>query len=205
MKALFIIVMLLAALFAYGCTSLDGSGGAVPSANGSGSNASACNASAGYAWCGPQQKCLLGGAAACTGAAAPAACTKEARICPDGSSVARTGADCEFALCPPGNYTLYGWIVIGPLCPAEPCSAAFDYRGARVNVYNAAGKGIYAQANASQKGFYGLALIPGDYTVNVTNSSGSQFGLPGLDYTQKISIEKGRAYEMDFSIDTGIR
>jgi hypothetical protein len=28
------------------------------------------------------------------------ACTKEAKICPDGSSVGRTGPNCEFAECP---------------------------------------------------------------------------------------------------------
>lgn len=27
-------------------------------------------------------------------------CTKEAKICPDGSSVARSGYNCEFAACP---------------------------------------------------------------------------------------------------------
>jgi hypothetical protein len=29
-----------------------------------------------------------------------AACTEEAKVCPDGSSVARTGPNCEFAECP---------------------------------------------------------------------------------------------------------
>lgn len=29
-----------------------------------------------------------------------AVCTFEARICPDGSSVGRSGPNCEFALCP---------------------------------------------------------------------------------------------------------
>ncbi len=28
------------------------------------------------------------------------ACTQEAKICPDGSAVSRTGPNCEFALCP---------------------------------------------------------------------------------------------------------
>ncbi len=28
------------------------------------------------------------------------ACTQEAKICPDGSFVGRTGPDCEFAKCP---------------------------------------------------------------------------------------------------------
>lgn len=31
------------------------------------------------------------------------ACTMEAKLCPDGSSVGRTGPDCEFAECPPNN------------------------------------------------------------------------------------------------------
>lgn len=30
----------------------------------------------------------------------PVACTQEAKICPDGSSVGRTGPNCEFAVCP---------------------------------------------------------------------------------------------------------
>jgi hypothetical protein len=32
--------------------------------------------------------------------AKPVACTQEAKICPDGSSVGRTGPNCEFAPCP---------------------------------------------------------------------------------------------------------
>ncbi|MCY1060414.1 hypothetical protein [Nannocystis sp. SCPEA4] len=31
---------------------------------------------------------------------APQACTKEAKVCPDGSIVGRTGPSCEFAPCP---------------------------------------------------------------------------------------------------------
>ncbi len=31
---------------------------------------------------------------------APIACTEEAKVCPDGSSVGRTGPECEFAACP---------------------------------------------------------------------------------------------------------
>lgn len=49
-------------------------------------------------------------AAAVAGACAPkkdttnpdgaTACTEEAKVCPDGSSVSRQGPDCEFAACP---------------------------------------------------------------------------------------------------------
>ncbi|MFZ3057735.1 MAG: hypothetical protein WA092_01685 [Minisyncoccales bacterium] len=30
-------------------------------------------------------------------------CTQEAKICPDGSAVGRTGPNCEFAVCPLNN------------------------------------------------------------------------------------------------------
>ncbi|MDC0721391.1 hypothetical protein [Nannocystis bainbridge] len=43
---------------------------------------------------------------------APKACTKEAKVCPDGSTVGRTGPDCEFAACPEGSET--------PETPEEP-------------------------------------------------------------------------------------
>ena len=35
----------------------------------------------------------------------PVACTTEAKICPDGSSVGRTGPTCEFAQCPDSSTT----------------------------------------------------------------------------------------------------
>lgn len=33
------------------------------------------------------------------------ACTQEARLCPDGSAVGRTGPNCEFPACPENNIT----------------------------------------------------------------------------------------------------
>ena len=35
-----------------------------------------------------------------SGCSVPKACTKEAKLCPDGSSVGRTGPNCEFSPCP---------------------------------------------------------------------------------------------------------
>jgi predicted lipoprotein with Yx(FWY)xxD motif len=54
-----------------------------------------CKASAGYSWCEAKQKCIRPFEENCT-----QACTAEAKICPDGSAVGRTGPDCEFAPCP---------------------------------------------------------------------------------------------------------
>lgn len=38
-----------------------------------------------------------------TSSSMPIACTEEAKICPDGSSVGRSGPNCEFAKCPTSN------------------------------------------------------------------------------------------------------
>ena len=39
----------------------------------------------------------------------PVACTQEAKICPDGSAVGRTGPNCEFAECPVVSDKTAGW------------------------------------------------------------------------------------------------
>lgn len=40
-----------------------------------------------------------------------AACTKELKVCPDGTGVGRTGSNCEFAACP--NVSFYGELSVG--------------------------------------------------------------------------------------------
>lgn len=47
-----------------------------------------------------------------------AACTEEAKVCPDGSSVGRTGPHCEFAACP-GEETAKP--VTCPITEVKPC------------------------------------------------------------------------------------
>lgn len=58
-----------------------------------------------------------------------AGCTKEAKICPDGTTVGRTGPDCEFAECPhaeQGEGIIFGREA-GELCGLEP-STKCPYR-----------------------------------------------------------------------------
>ncbi len=235
MKAFLAIAIVFAALVAFGCVLQNNNGGTPPPVIvGNDSDAHGCKASAGYSWCDVLQKCIRTWEENCTNATLPQACTMEAKLCPDGSAVGRQGPNCEFApcpracteeakVCPDGrsvgrqgptcefapcptpNYTLYGKVTIGPLCPVEPCSRTFDYTGVRVNVYDAASKNRVAQASADFRGYYGVNLEAGNYLVNVTDTAGNSFGLPRLDYTQSISIVKGRTIEMDFDIDTGIR
>jgi len=56
-----------------------------------------CIGSAGYSWCEAKQKCIRIWEENCT---TSTACTEEAKLCPDGSAVGRTGPNCEFAPCP---------------------------------------------------------------------------------------------------------
>lgn len=46
---------------------------------------------------------LVGGRSANAPTEEPVACTAEAKLCPDGSTVGRTGPNCEFAPCPEVN------------------------------------------------------------------------------------------------------
>lgn len=66
----------------------------------------------------------------------PVACTEEAKVCPDGSAVGRTGPDCSFAPCPqmeePKPCTLEAKVCpdgstvgrTGPDCSFAPCPVA---------------------------------------------------------------------------------
>ena len=51
----------------------------------------------------------------------PVACTKEAKQCPDGSYVGRTGPNCEFTACPEANLpsTPNSPISLLRICPEE--------------------------------------------------------------------------------------
>ena len=49
----------------------------------------------------------------------PVACTQEAKVCPDGSAVGRTGPNCEFAQCP--EMTILGNCYTGG-CSEQICS-----------------------------------------------------------------------------------
>lgn len=69
----------------------------------------------------------------------PIACTMEAKICPDGSAVGRTGPNCEFAPCPGEEPVAWACdddvkicsdgstaVRIGPSCEFSPCPVEED-------------------------------------------------------------------------------
>ncbi|MFZ2193091.1 MAG: DUF333 domain-containing protein [Candidatus Moraniibacteriota bacterium] len=55
-------------------------------------------------------------------------CTQEAKACPDGSYVSRTGPNCEFALCPGENDSAK------PLSMANPASVFCEKNGGKLEI-----------------------------------------------------------------------
>ncbi|MBU6214821.1 hypothetical protein KGM48_03225 [Patescibacteria group bacterium] len=64
--------------------------------------------------------------------AMPIACPLDAQVCPDGTSVTRTGTACTFPICPPPNITL-AKLAISFALPAELREAALSDSSGLVN------------------------------------------------------------------------
>ena len=70
-------------------------------------DAHGCLGAAGYSWCAEKNKCLRVWEEKCdvattTKPVESVACTMDAKMCPDGSYVGRSGSKCEF-VCPAAN------------------------------------------------------------------------------------------------------
>lgn len=137
----------------------------------------------------------------------PVACTLEARICPDGSYVGRTGPNCEFAECPnPGTIKVSGTIIgkvnIGPLCPVEPCPVPKPdpYSSRQIILTSKQGSPIYLSLDSS--GNFSGTIPSGTYELTITNCDflGCRYSLP-----KTVLIEANKTTRIDIEIDTGIR
>ena len=143
------------------------------------------------------------------------ACTMEAKPCPDGSYVGRTGPNCDFAACPtptpspsatPDTATIEGKVTVGPICPAEklnsPCPVPpTAYTSRQIILYAADGKTELKRMNFNPDGTYQFEVQPGTYVLNTPQQKiGGAKDLP-----KTITVISGETSEYDFSIDTGIR
>ncbi|HUX35614.1 MAG TPA: hypothetical protein VMV71_01110 [Candidatus Paceibacterota bacterium] len=120
------------------------------------------------------------------------ACSQEAKLCPDGSYVGRTGPDCEFKACPPVpaasstdggagilpyNSGVRGTVLLGPACPVErippdPGCADKSY-SVNISVFHAGASALYASGKSDENGIFQFSLPPGSYTLKA--ESGSMF------------------------------
>ena len=144
------------------------------------------------------------------------ACTMEAKICPDGSSLGRTGPNCEFASCPgegggngdggggilPYRSGINGAVFRGPMCPVmrvdEPCPDA-PYATV-VTLYRANTSFVFASIKSDAQGKFQFNIPSGDYVVNAVNE-----GISKTCGDVHVTVGPDTVENITISCDTGIR
>lgn len=138
----------------------------------------------------------------------PVACTMEAKLCPDGSYVGRSGPNCEFAKCPDiiVKGVIKGKVNIGPICPVErvgvPCPVPSEaYTSREVILYNSSETVVVKRMHFLSDGTYSFEIPAGTYVIDIPKQ-----GIGGAkDLPKTIIVKSGEIVNFDFSIDTGIR
>jgi len=142
-------------------------------------------------------------------------CTMEAKLCPDGSAVGRSGPNCEFAECPTGGAgttgsdTTYdsgvrGTVMIGPTCPvqrvpADPACADKPYATA-ILVYPKGALAPYVIGNSATTGAFTFMLPAGTYTIG----AGSGSALPRCTPVE-VTVTADAYAVANITCDSGIR
>ena len=147
----------------------------------------------------------------------PIACTLEAKICPDGSAVGRTGPSCEFALCPPlndgdggegilpYNSGVRGAVLLGPICPVmqnppDPQCADKPYQTAIIVFRASNTTNAFASTQSGEDGRFEISLPPGDYVLRPAGKNPFPYCSE-----QTVTVEPDAYTETNISCDTGIR
>src|ERR1035437_9585171 len=106
----------------------------------------------------------------------PVACTQEAKLCPDGSAVGRTGPNCEFALCGTGSGIppvskksgISGTVTLGPTCPVERIppdpNCAPKFYSTSIAIYEVGHTNAVKTIQSDTNGAFSTELNPGNYT-----------------------------------------
>lgn len=136
------------------------------------------------------------------------ACTQEAKQCPDGSYVGRTGPNCEFEACP-NNILLYnsgvrGTVMLGPTCPVQknppdPNCADKPYRTLVAIFRSSDLTHAFIITSSDADGKFSASMSPGDYTIGAGESN-----LPRCS-NQQVTVEPNAYTTTNISCDTGIR
>jgi hypothetical protein len=134
------------------------------------------------------------------------ACPMDAKQCPDGSYVGRSGTQCEFSPCPKTNneslVLVRGVVTISPTCPVErippdPACAPKPYRGHVLLTNTATGKSYLASTTI--EGAFSTTLTRGVYDVS-RQASDSPFPI----CSGKVEIVNP-SVPIPISCDSGIR
>jgi hypothetical protein len=138
------------------------------------------------------------------------ACTMEAKLCPDGTYVGRSGPRCEFSPCPAtgpkpvGSGGIKGKITLSPICPVErmppdPSCAPKPYETS-ISIKKSGGSSLVKTIQSKSDGTFSTDLPPGSYVLDI--NSGKAY--PQCPET-KVEILSGKFAAVDISCDTGIR
>jgi hypothetical protein len=146
-------------------------------------------------------------------------CTMDAKLCPDGSYVGRTGPKCEFSACPNSTSTsatssgttgdtrltgtLTGSVTLGPTCPVlrnppDPQCADKPYQTTVIVTTNT-GKEVGRQ-RTDINGNFVFSFLPGSYIVTAQGGT----TLPRCE-SKAFTLSKGSSANVALSCDTGIR
>ena len=150
------------------------------------------------------------------------ACTEEAKLCPDGSYVGRTGPQCQFSECPavivatttptttpPTPKTLSGitgTVLLGPRCPVmrnppDPQCADRPYQTS-LEVTTVDGKRVIAKFSSDTQGKFKVSVPPGEYIIQSTPTTNFY---PRCSTNGTILVKTDTFTDTLVSCDTGIR
>ena len=138
------------------------------------------------------------------------ACTMEAKLCPDGSAVGRTGPNCEFAPCPKveniGSGGIQGKVLLGPICPVmreppeEQCADRLFETGLVLTTSD--GARIVKRFSSDAKGEFRVSLPPGLYLIR--SAPGGPI-MPSCSKGEVVEVKLNVYTETTVYCDTGIR
>ncbi len=140
----------------------------------------------------------------------------EAKICPDGSAVGRTGPRCEFAKCPDvttppvplptssESGTVKGRVTLSPVCPVErmppePSCAPKPYQ-TKIEVFLSDGTELVKTVQSQSDGSFTFTIPYGEY--NIEAGRGKMY--PRCSPVQ-LSLKTPNPPSVNISCDTGIR
>ncbi len=139
------------------------------------------------------------------------ACTMEAKLCPDGSYVGRTGPDCAFAACPSDSNVvaksgIKGMVLLGPTCPVlrdppDPGCADKPYQTA-LAVMTSDGLRIIKLFASDADGNFSVDVPAGNYVIQ---SAPNAPQLPRCGSSETIAVHISTYTNTTVSCDTGIR
>ena len=141
----------------------------------------------------------------------PVACTQEAKLCPDGSAVGRTGPNCEFAECPIAQIKkeagiISGTVTTSPTCPVErippdPGCVPRPYTTS-INIREEGKQTILKTIQSNNLGVFQTNLPAGSYELDAITANGSI--LPRCNKIT-VQVKSSQTTTADISCDTGIR